>query len=166
MLASLVFAQEFAQELQGFPEGGADAAILGGMLIVFCFAALFGLAIAVLLLYLVYSCFARIPARHRQMEPWQVWLLLIPVFNIIWNFFVYPKLATSYQSYFAEQGRTDVGDCGEKIGLAYAICAAVGTVGGWVPCVGPILGLAALVLWIVVLVKALTLKGQIPVGTV
>jgi len=165
MLENLViFAQ---QEMPDFPtELDAGAAAVGaGLMIAMVIGLIIGLAIAILLLYLVYSCFARIPAQHRQMEPWQVWLLLIPIFNLIWNFFVYPKLAKSYQSYFAEQGRTDVGDCGEKLGLAFAICAAVSGVLGWVPCLGALVSLAALILWIVVLVKALTLKGQIPAGT-
>ena len=149
----------FAQQAPDFggevpPEAAAALAV------VFVVAMLVGLAIAILLLSLVFICFTRIPARHRQMEPWQVWLLLIPLFNIVWNFFVYPRLAKSFQSYFAEQGRTDVGDCGEQIGLWYAICTALCII----PCVNYIAGPAALILWIIFLVKAMSLRGQIPVG--
>ncbi len=159
MLANLLlFAQ---QDMPDFSGEVPEAAILGGLLFVIFIAALIGLAIGIAILYLVFSCYQRIPAQHRQMEPWQVWLLLIPLFNIVWNFFVYPKLAKSYQSYFAEQGRTDVGDCGEKISLWYAICAALACI----PCVNYIAGPAALILFIIVLVKAWTLRGQIPEGT-
>ena len=119
------------------------------------------LVIGIVILYLLYSCFERIPPQHRQMESWQVFLLLIPCFNIVWNFFVFPKLARSYQSYFAEQGRTDVGDCGEQIGLWYAICGAVGGALFWVPVVGSLAGIAGLVLFVIYFVKVLTLKGQI-----
>jgi hypothetical protein len=165
MLANLIlFAQQQAPDFSAEMPDAAAKALVGGMLIAVFIGLLVGLAIAILLLYLIFSCFQRIPARHRQMEPWQVWLLLIPVFNVVWNFFVFPKLARSYQSYFAEQGRTDVGDCGEKIGLWYAILTVAGVVLGWVPCLGALVGLASLVLFIMVLVKALTLKGQIPVG--
>lgn len=87
-----------------------------------------------------------------------VFLLLIPCFNIVWNFFVYPKLADSFASYFRAQGRTDVGDCGRGIGMAYCICAVCGVV----PYLGLLAGLAALILWIIFLVKAADLKGQIP----
>jgi len=160
MLAKLLL---LAAEFPTTPDFGRQPGVspegwLAGMMVVILIACLIGLAIAIVLLYLVFSCFQRIPAQHRQMEPWQVWLLLIPLFNLVWNFFVYPKLAKSYQSYFAQQGRTDVGDCGEKIGWAYAICAAICII----PCVNYIAGPAALVLWIIFLVKALTLKGQIP----
>ena len=84
------------------------------MILIAAIAFLIGMAIYAALLYLVFICFKRIPIEHRQMEPWQVWLLLIPLFNLVWNFFVYPKLAKSFQSYFAAQGRADVGDCGAQ----------------------------------------------------
>lgn len=164
MLAKLILAQQqfdFGRQPEPLPTEA-----LAGMMVIIVIAFLIGLAIAVVLLYLIFSCFQRIPPQHRQMEPWQVWLLLIPLFNLVWNFFVYPKLARSYQSYFTEQGRTDLGDCGEQLGLWYAICAAAATVVGIIPCLGmilgPVAGIAALVLWIIFLVKALTLKGQIP----
>ena len=120
MLANLLlFAQ---QEMPNFSGEVPEAAILGGLLFVIGVVALVSLAIGIVILYLIFSCYQRIPERHRQMEPWQVWLTLIPIFGIVWIFFVFPKLGKSYQSYFAEQGRTDVGDCGEKVGLWYAIC--------------------------------------------
>ena len=138
------------------PEVGAG--ILAALGIFLFIGIAIGLAIAIVILYLLYSCFERIPPQHRQMESWQVFLLLIPCFNLVWNFFVLPKLARSYQSYFAEQERTDVGDCGEQIGLWYAIC----TVAGIVPLVNYVAAPASLVLGIIYLVKVLTLKGQIP----
>ena len=150
MLGFPILAQQ-APELP--PEVGAIFAV---MILVVAIAVIVGL---VVLLYLVYSCFQRIPPQHRQMEPWQVWLSLIPCFGLVWNFFVYPKLAKSYQSYFAEQGRTEFGDCGEQIGLWYAISTAVCVV----PLVNYIAAPAALILWIIFIVKALTLKGHIPV---
>ena len=139
MLANLLlFAQ---QDMPDFSAEVPDAAILGGLLFVVFIAALIGFAIGIAILYLVFSCYQ--------------------LFNLVWVFFVFPKLGKSYQSYFAEQGRTDLGDCGEKIGLWYAICAVLGCI----PCVNYIAGPAALVLLIVFLVKALTLKGLIPEGT-
>jgi hypothetical protein len=87
-----------------------------------------------------------------------VWLLLIPCFRLVWNFFVYLQLADSYKAYFASVGRTDVGDCGRGIGLWYAICAACGII----PCVNYLALPAGLVLLIIYLVKATDLKGQIP----
>jgi len=158
MLAKLLLAQQdfqfdFGRQPGAAPEGWL-AAILFAMLIVL----LIVLVVYIVVCYLVFSCFQRIPSQHRQMEPWQAWLLLIPLFNIVWNFFVFPGLARSYQSYFAERGRTDVGDCGEKIGLWFAICC----VASYIPCLNYVAGPASLVLLIIFLVKALNLKGQIP----
>jgi hypothetical protein len=116
------------------------------------------LAIHIVICYLLSSCFRRIPAQHRKMEPGLAWLLLIPCFQLVWNFFVCPRLSESYLSYFLAQGRTDVGDCGRNLGMAYAICSACALV----PYVGILPGLAALVLLIIYLVKALELRGQIP----
>ena len=97
------------------------------------------------------------PASFRKSEPGLVWLLLIPIFNLVWNFFVFPWIADSYAAYFQSIGRTDVGDAGRGIGLAFAICAACAIV----PCINLLAGPAALVLLIIFLVKIYGLKGQI-----
>ena len=123
-----------------------------------CVFVLIGLAIQAYVCYLLSGCLKRIPPPYRQQEPNMVWLLMIPLVNIVWNFFVYPNLSRSYQAYFAAQGRTDVGDCGAGIGLAYCICAAV----SFIPYLGMLTGIAALVLLIMYLIKAIDLKKQIP----
>ena len=87
-----------------------------------------------------------------------VWLLLIPMFNLVWNFSVFPKLSASYKAYFDSVGRTDVGNAGSGMALAYCICAACGIL----PCVGMLAGLAALVLLILYVVEAHRLKNLIP----
>lgn len=115
------------------------------------------LVIAIAICLMLTSCFKRIPPEHRKMEPGMVWLLLIPCFSLVWNFFVFPRLSESYLSYFTAQGRTDVGDCGRGVGMAYAICCACSII----PYLGILAGLAALVLLIVYLVKAFELKDQI-----
>jgi hypothetical protein len=118
------------------------------------------LAINVVACAVLHGCFKRVPAEHRKLEAGLVWLLLIPCFNIVWNFFVFPRLAQSYQSYFRAAGRQDVGDCGAGLGWAYAGCM----LGACLPL--PILpfgiGLAALILLVLFLVKATQLKNQIP----
>lgn len=118
------------------------------------------LAINVVACAVLYGCYRRVPAEHRKLDAGLVWLLLIPCFNIIWNFFVFPRLAQSYQSYFRSVGRQDVGDCGAGLGWAYAGCI----LGACLPL--PIvpfgIGLAALILLVLFLVKATQLKNQIP----
>src|SRR4051812_14601753 len=132
-----------------------------GVMAVIVTAAIVGLlitlAINIVISALLYGCFNRIPPQHRTLEPGLVWLLLIPLVPIVWNFFVFQRLPESYQRYFHSIGRTDVGDCGKTIGLWYSIALACSVV----PCVNYITFPAALVLLIVFLVKAMSLKNMI-----
>jgi hypothetical protein len=116
-----------------------------------------GLGIAAVICFILSDCFKAIPQEHREMEPGMVWLLMIPCFPLVWNFFVFLKLPKSYQSYFAAQGVEDVGDCSEKLGLWYAITVACSII----PCVNYIAGPASLVLLIIYLVKAVELKKRV-----
>ncbi len=116
------------------------------------------LAVCIVLCVLISNCFKRIPQQHREMEPGMVWLLLIPCFNIVWNFFVWSKLEKSYKNYFDSVGIQDVGDCGHSINLAFCIVTACCLI----PYVNRIAGLASLVLFILCLIKANELKNRIP----
>ena len=145
-------------------QSNPDAAAYAGVFAVLrlglgaiCCAGFITLAIHAVLCYLLYKCFLAIPPQYRKQEPGMVWLLMIPLFSLVWNFFVYPKLAESYQAYFAAQGRTDVGDCGKQLGLIYCIAAACALI----PYVGVLAGVAGLVLVILFLVKAYELKAKI-----
>ncbi len=125
---------------------------------------LFVLAINVAVCLFLSSCFKRVPEEHRKLKPGLVWLLMIPCFSIVWNFFVYPALAASYTAAFESQGDNPHGDCGRTLSLVYCILVAVSFVLIWLPCVGPmscILSPAALIIWILILVKAGSLKSQI-----
>lgn len=107
--------------------------------------------------YLLQQCFNRIPPQFRKQQPGMVWLLLIPCFSLIWNFFVFPPLSKSFKAYFDSIDRMDVGDCGEGIGLGFSICS----VAYIIPFLGCLTGPAALVLLILYLVKVNNLKNQI-----
>jgi len=119
---------------------------------------LVSLAIHAFICYLLYRCYDRIPPQFRRQQPAMVWLLMIPCFAIVWNFFVYPPLSKSFKAYFDSINRTDVGDCQESIGLAYSICG----VASLVPYLGCLTGVGALVLLIIYLIKTNDLKNQIP----
>ena len=99
----------------------------------------------------------KIPPEHRAIEPGLVWLLLVPCFAMFWNFMVFQQIPQSFQRHFSSQGRTDLGDCGEQLGLWCAITVAM----TGVPCVQYIAAPASLILLIIFLVKIHTLKGQI-----
>jgi hypothetical protein len=135
------------------------------------FLALVAVAVAIAICWFLHSCLARIPPQYRKQEPVMAWLLLIPCFNLAWNFFVYPKVAESFKAYFDSVGRTDVGDCGRTLAVTFCILAVVGLPLGMVPFGGLVscpLCIANFVIWILFMIKAVTLKGQIPLdaGTV
>jgi hypothetical protein len=129
-----------------------------GWLVFGAMALMAGIALEAFFCLLLYKCFQRIPKEFRKQEPGLVWLLFIPLFSLVWTFFVYPKLSDSYRAYFASVGRKDLGDCGKGVGLAYCIfgaCCIIPGV-GWLVC------LAAVVLQIIFVIKAWGLRGQIP----
>jgi hypothetical protein len=132
----------------------AAAVVAGVMVIAVLVGVVVGVAITILIILLISGALKTVPQEYREMEPGMVWLLLIPVFNLIWNFFVFPRVSKSFEKYFEAQGRTEFGDCGGKIGLWYAICVACCIV----PCLNYIAGPASLVLLIIYLVKVLGLK--------
>lgn len=136
------------------PDIGALVAIYG---VIFGIVLVVWLAVTTVVCILVSKCYTQIPEKHRSMSPGQVWMLFIPCFSIVWNFFVFPGLAKSYKAYFDSVGDTSVGDCGAQLGLWYAITVACCII----PCLNYIAGPASLVLLIIFLVKAFDLKAKI-----
>ena len=137
---------------------GLPGMLRPGYLLIFFCVFLFHLALTVVAIFLVYMDFQRVPRAFRKLEPALVWLLLIPCFNLVWNFFVFPGLADSYKAYFDSVGDSTVGNCGRDLGLGYAICDAASVI----PFVGCLTGIVTLVLLILFLAKANDLKNRIP----
>jgi hypothetical protein len=131
----------------GLPELIVIMAILGGL---FLFA-----AVPAVLAFVVLS---RIPPQFRRQDPGLAFLLFIPFFSLVWNFFVHPKVAESLKAYHDAQGPHAHGDCGGSLALAACICAACSLI----PFAGYITGVAALVLIILFYVKAFDLSARIP----
>ena len=119
---------------------------------------LIALGIAILVLFLMYNALNRLPPEFRLMQPGLVFLLLIPFFNWVWIFFVVTRISRSYQNYFQTQGRSDQGDCGYGVGLAWAICV----VASLIPFVNFVTSIASLVLSIIFLVKITGMKNLLP----
>jgi len=146
-----------ATQTDGVAEG---VFAIGFFLTVIAIALAISLAIMIVICALLYNAQKAIPPEHRKIEPGLIWLLLIPLFNLIWNFQVFLKVPDSYKSHFDSRGRADVGDCGRGIGLWYSIAAACSIV----PCVNYIAAPASLVLLIIFLVKMYGLKAQMSGG--
>lgn len=86
----------------------------------------------------------------RTMQPGMVWLLLVPLFNMIWSFFVVLALARSLSNEFGRRGiPSPEAEPGQSIGLAMCICTCCGLI----PLLGVLASLATVVLWIMYWVK-------------
>ena len=116
------------------------------------------LVVHIIIIIFVYNDYQSVPPSFRKLEPGLVWLLLIPCFNVVWNFFVIPRLTESFKAYFDSIGDTSVGDCGRVLGFGYAISTASSAI----PFVSCLTGIVSLVLMILFLVKANELKNRIP----
>ena len=120
----------------------------------FFFLALF-LVPAIFFLLTLQNTLKAISEENRRMPPANVWLLFIPLFNIVWQFIVVDKIA---QSIAAECARLNLPVKEDKptygIGLAWNICNCVSII----PIIG---GLAALVTFIIYWVKVTEYKNLI-----
>ena len=80
----------------------------------------------------------------RSSSPGLVWLLLIPLFNFIWIFFLVVWISKGYEKMWEHQRLSVQTSAGFGVGIAYGVC--------WVLCLIPGLNLLAvipsLVLWI------------------
>ena len=79
------------------------------------------------------------------MNPGLVWLMLIPLFNLVWHFFVVKNVSDSIKSWAAEKGAT-VDDAGYTIGLVACIANACGLVPLVNILAGPV-GLVCMIIW-------------------
>lgn len=139
-------------------------AALAGVLVIVGIAFLISVAIWVVVCLILYSAMKRVPAAHRRAEPGLAWLLLIPVFNLVWNFIYLPKVSESLASALAAQGDTTAGDAGGQLALVYAILMAIATAGAFIPivnCFSGVASLAGFVILIIYLVKVNGLKNRL-----
>ena len=87
---------------------------------------------------------------NRKMQPNFVWLVLIPIFGLIWEFIVVNGIASSLQDEFKKRNiKVSEEKPGRTIGLTYCIlfCCSI------IPLIGVIAGIAGFVCWIIYWVK-------------
>jgi hypothetical protein len=121
---------------------------------------LFGILLLPLILYLLtlQKTLNLVRPENRHMEPGLVWLALIPIFSIIWNFFIVSKVAESLRLEFKQRNiQTQEEKPGYTIGLAYCIlvCCTI------IPVLGLLTSIAGLVCWIIYWVKISGYKAEL-----
>ena len=102
---------------------------------------------------------ARCSPESRTLSPGLVWLLLVPLLNLVWIFIVVINVSKSLGNEFRRRGIPESPAPGQGVGLAWAICAVL----SWIPVLGGFLGLAALVCWIIYWVKVAGCSSRLAV---
>lgn len=116
------------------------------------------LVIEILYLVTLFGTLQAVAPQNRRMEPGLVFLLIIPLFNWIWNFFVVIKIRDSLQAEYAARNLQGDG-FGYGVGMAMSILVICSII----PLLGILAALAGLICWIIYWVKMAgykrTLKG-------
>jgi hypothetical protein len=92
---------------------------MGELLVI---ALTFGVLVVPVLFLRAWAKTLRLATAHQEMSPGLVWLMLIPGFNLVWQFFLLRAATKGIKGRFTELGRHP-GDGGFGVGLAYQILA-------------------------------------------
>ncbi len=124
---------------------GAEAGMLFGALVV----------IVILLIPWIFYCLTlqkalnRCSPENRAMQPGMVWLLLIPLVNLVWNFMVVLNMSKSLGAEFQKRGMAEDPQPGKTVGMTMAILICCGVI----PIVGFLASIAGLICWVIYWVK-------------
>jgi hypothetical protein len=131
--------------------------IIGPFILIVIALAIFLIPVILYLLTLQ-NTLKKVKKKNRTIEPGQVWLNLIPLFNIVWQFIMINRIADSLKAEFSERNISIKEDRpGAQIGVAYCILNLC----GFIPVLGGLASLAGLVCWIVYWVKISNYKNQL-----
>jgi len=133
--------------------GAAKAGILVGMLIGFAII----LVPLILFLLTLQKTLTRCAPENRAMAPGMVWLMLIPLFNLVWQFFVVINVSKSLAAEFAKRGIAEEPEPGKKLGMITCILGCCGII----PLLGVLCSLGALVCWILYWMKIAGFSAKI-----
>jgi hypothetical protein len=126
--------------------GGSMALIIG----LACGFLLIAIVIQVFFLLNISKCLSRCRPRNRTIEPGQVWLMFIPLFNIVWQFILVNRVAETLEKEYRSRGWSKSGgDYGKTVGMAFCIL----TLTTWIPFLGSVLAIVYLVCYIIYWVK-------------
>ncbi|MES2554894.1 MAG: hypothetical protein V4604_02025 [Bacteroidota bacterium] len=122
------------------------------------------LLIVVIVLYVFYlknlqDMLNEVSEQNRQVPPVNVWLMLIPLFNIVYRFILYPKISESLRLEFEHREQPREGDYLKGLGLTLAILGAVNILP--IEVLKSITSLGILIIWIVYWVKTAEFKNQL-----
>lgn len=121
--------------------------------------AIFAVILIVKIFYLlmVQRAIGRCTPVNQAMSPGLVWLSMIPVFCLVWDFFIVINVAKSLGAEFRSRGMAEPEAPGKTLGLVMCIltcCAGIPGIGGFI-------GLGAFVCWIIYWVQIAGFSAKI-----
>lgn len=119
------------------------------------------IVVAVFYLLNLQNLLKEITPGNRQVEPGNVWLMFIPLFNIIYPFILYPKITDSVKLEMESRGLNEPGDYGRGIGIAMPVLGLCGII----PFLGFLASIGNLVLFIIFWVKMAGYKTKLQNST-
>jgi len=133
------------------------------MIILVVVAVIFGISLIPMIFFLLtlQNTLNAVSFENRKMEPGLVWLSLIPLFGMVWQFIVVDRMAGSLQAEFAKRGMaTEEARPGNSIGLAYCIlfCCSL------IPFLGYVTSIAGLICWIIYWIRISDYKNRLLAG--
>lgn len=141
-------------------EAQAAGAAVGGIIMIVALVFL-----VVMLIPAIFYCLTlqkalnRVSPENRAMAPGMVWLLFIPLFNLVWHFIVVLNVAKSLGAEFKKRNMVVVADPGKGIGLTYCILMCCSIIP--IPIINSLIGLGALVCWIIYWVQIAGFSGKL-----
>jgi len=127
-------------------------------LLILMFMALLVVLPAVFYLLTLQKALARCSQQARTTSPESVWLMLIPLFNLVYQFILVINVSKSLGNEFARRG---IANADPELGKSLGIAACVLNVGSVIPLLGIPLAIAGLVCWIIYWVKIADFSGMI-----
>ena len=117
---------------------------------------LVALAVAIMYFLNLQDTLKEVSMENREVPAVNAWLLLIPLFSIVYAFIFYPKICNSIKKEYEKRGWASSGDFGKNLGLAMAILGV--TVLLPIQAVKSVASIASLVVLIIFWVKMYNYK--------
>ena len=91
-----------------------------------------------------------ISSENRKMQPEQVWLSMIPLFGVIWQYFIVARMADSL---YLEFSKRNIQNTEQRPGYNYGIAYCILLAASIIPILGFLAVLGAAVCWVIYWVK-------------
>jgi magnesium-transporting ATPase (P-type) len=128
---------------------GHSAALGAGILFFALIALVILLIPAIFYILTLQKALNKCAPENRAMQPGMVWLLLVPLVNMVWGFFVVINMAKSLGAEFQKRGIAEEAEPGKKLGLIMCVLLCCGII----PLLGMLCSLGGLVCWIMYWLK-------------